>query len=109
MYSHLQGEGKLTQTAQLAATSPTPGCVWTRVAFSEDAKLHTQLILSRQVDRYGNKSLSSSKTNNNTGRDRRSVSLIFFPTSGKAGRTKKKRKSNAPYCTIHADLFAKIF
>ena len=50
----------------------------------------------RSGDSYGYKSLSSVKTNNTTRTDRRNVSLIFFPTSGKAGRTKKKQRVMAP-------------
>lgn len=61
MYSHLQGEGKLTQMAQLAATS-APGSVWTGVAFSKDAKLHTQLILlAEMTDTVTNHKFSKNK------------------------------------------------
>lgn len=47
----------------------------------------------RSGDRY--KWLSSVKTNN-TGINRRNVSSIFFPTSGKAERTKKKERAVSP-------------
>lgn len=87
MYSHLQEEGKLSQTAQLAGTCLAPSCAGTWAAFSEDAKLRTQLMLFASGDRYGYKSLSSIKTNN-TGTDRRNVSFIFFPAFGKAATTK---------------------
>lgn len=61
MYSHLQGEEKVTQMAQLAATS-VAGCVWTGVAFSKDAKLQTQLIfLAEMTDMVTNHKFSKNK------------------------------------------------
>lgn len=93
MYSHLQGEGKFTQTAQLAAPSPAPGCVWTGLAFSKDAKLHTQLILLAEMTDMITNHKSVKRNNNATSVDGKNVSFIFLPTFGKAARTRKKERA----------------
>lgn len=92
MYSHLQGAWKLSQTAH----SPAPGCVWTGVAFSKDAKLQTY---SRLRWKIWLQITSSVKTNNNITRvDDRDVSFIFHKFLKKLkGQGKMKEQCPIPH------------
>lgn len=90
-----------THSVQLAAPSSAPGSVWTGVAFSKDAKLHTLLILLAQItDMVTNhKFVCSVKTNNNaTGGEGRNISFIFYQLLKRLeGQWKRKEQCPIPH------------